>query len=312
MSDDSEFTYNFTSQDGIINIILAVSAVIQTVLFVYHYCKHDKTSKLPHIHEGLEIFAFIFFIAAIVVSEINTSWNQWMMFDITLDSYFTNIDDKYKYMIEWIGCLCVIIGNITFIWIEYYLDRGIQSPLFLNDISIHNIDINITHADPSKVSLEMIANDDRADLNNKLYWKDKQLITKGPYSCCRHPIYLIWAVWEFGYLLCTGHWFEYLSFTTFIFVEALRIDIIDKSLLYKYGQEYVDYVIKTPMACFPTCIGEYCCNMSLAHCMCCCIECQRFEEKFEQIRSGNVQNQNVETKTVSLLVNDQQQNVDSN
>ena len=73
MAADSEWTYNFTSQHGVINIILLISAILQTILFGYHICKHDRTSKLPHIHEYLELFAVVFLITAIVLSEINAS-----------------------------------------------------------------------------------------------------------------------------------------------------------------------------------------------------------------------------------------------
>ena len=101
----SEFTYNFTSQQGVINLILSTSAIIQTVIFVYHYWKHDRSSKLPHIHEYLEIFAFVFFISAIILTELNVSWNKWMKVDIELHSYYDNIDDDsfMNYLIPWIG-----------------------------------------------------------------------------------------------------------------------------------------------------------------------------------------------------------------
>eukprot|EP00483_Globobulimina_turgida_P012039 UN12061 len=172
-------------------------------------------------------------------------------------------------------------------------------------MSIHKIDIIVTHIDDENVTLQISGDENKADLNNKLYWNERELVVVGPYKYCRHPIYLIWASWEFGYLLCTGHWFEYLSFTLFIFVEALRIDIIDKSLLYKYKQSYVDYVSRVNTSFFPFFIGKYCCSVDLAYCSCCCIECKRFNE-YQHIRKGsggNIQNQNVNTKTVNLLVN---------
>eukprot|EP01084_Bolivina_argentea_P002666 4924_1 len=302
----SEFSYNFTSQQGIINTILSISSVIQTILFVYHYFKHDKTSKLPHMHEYLEIFAVVFFIIAIILSEMSLSWNRWMMFDVTLDSYIDNVDDTYNYIIPWMGICLVIIGNVLFIEIDYYLNLGVQAPLFLNDISIHKIDVNVTHVDDQNITLQIIGDENDADLKNKQYWNNKELVMIGPYKYCRHPIYLVWASWEFGYLLCTGHWFEYLSFTLFIFVEALRIDIIDKSLLYKYKQTYVDYVTKLETAFVPFFIGKYCCSINLAYCMCCCIGCRRYTEYQHIIDSdaGNVQN--VDAKTVNLLVNTSQ------
>ena len=183
--------------------------------------------------------------------------------------------------------------------IERHLDRGINSPLFLNDVSIHNVDISITHCDDSNVSFVASQKQQEADAKNKEYWKDRPLLTDGPYKCCRHPIYLIWAMWEFGYLLCSGSWFEYLSFTTFIVVEALRVDIIDKSLLYKYQQQYVDYVVRTPNFMFPIICGGYWCSLDLAYCACCCFECKRWEE-FERVhRKGGA----VDSKEVNLLVN---------
>ena len=307
MSESSEWTYNFCSQKGVINIILLVSGIFQTVLFYYHYWKHDRTSKLPHFHEYLELFAVVFFIAAIVLSEVSFSWNQWMMVDVELDAYVADIEDAYKHTVNWIGCCLVLMGNALFLWLECHLDRGIQSPLFLNDVSIHNIDINITHVDDEGVSLRMREEEDKADVDNRRYWKERPLVTSGPYSVCRHPIYLIWASWEFGYLLITGHWFEYLSFTFFIFVEALRVDIIDKSLLYKYQQEYVDYAVNRPNALFPSaCCGNRC-SIDLAYCSCCCCLVKRWDQ-YQRVRGGQVQSRDPHSKTVNLLVNAQTQN----
>ena len=83
----------------------------------------------------------------------------------------------------------------------------------------------------------------------------------------------------------------------------LRVDIIDKSLVYKYQQEYVDYVEQTPMAFCPTIIGTYCCNISLAYCMCCCIICKRFGGQFTEVQGAKVNPSDSNAKTVSLLVN---------
>ena len=161
------------------------------------------------------------------------------------------------------------------------------------------MDINITHCDDSNVSFATTYKQKKADEKNKEYWKDKPLLTEGPYKCCRHPIYLIWAMWEFGYLLISGAWFEYLSFTFFIVVEALRIDIIDKSLLYQYQQEYVDYVVKTPNFMFPIICGGYWCSLDLAYCTCCCIERQRWREYAKLHPNGKAD----DSKEVNLLVN---------
>ena len=74
MGEDSQWEYNVTSQNGIINIVMLSSSIIQTLLFIYHMVRHDWTSKLPHMHEYLEYFAVVFFILAMTLPELNVSW----------------------------------------------------------------------------------------------------------------------------------------------------------------------------------------------------------------------------------------------
>merc|ERR1712032_538101 len=100
MSDSEEFNYNLSTQKGWSNSILLVSMLVQTILFIYHYYKHDRSSKLPSFHEWAELFAVVFFIIAITLTELRVPWNHWMMIDIRLDA-FVDVDEKYNYVIEW-------------------------------------------------------------------------------------------------------------------------------------------------------------------------------------------------------------------
>ncbi len=76
--------------------------------------------------------------------------------------------------------------------------------------------------------------------------ENHQLITNGVYRFIRHPMYLGFLFIFFGYSLALGSIFM-TNVICFIFLLIFknRIDIEERLLLSKFGQEYMDYMERT-------------------------------------------------------------------
>ena len=193
----------------------------------------------------------------------------------------------------------MFIGNILFFWFEFYLYKGNQSPIFDNDFQLNNITLNVRDLtirespqsqrsnnnknEQKDEAKEEINNDSNNNNNNdnennasliekvlkrKENAVSKILILNGPFKFVRHPYLPIVLIWEFGYLLATGYWFEYISFILFMLLELVHINSIEKTMIFWYGNEYKNYS-RNKNAFIPTCCGKYFCEMSIYGYQCC-------------------------------------------
>ena len=242
-----------------LQILVIISAIIQTVLFIYHFCVNEAKLKSKPWLDILATILCIFFIVSIVITSIGY---EWCIIDLTIDSFK---DINLQYLIYYIGTFMLLLGNGLFIWLEMHLKKGHQSPWYNNDIALNKIDVNIVNLTVAGDS-NNDDNDDNIDDNNKI------LVTTGPFKHCRHPIIMIMLCWEFGYGLATGAWFEFIAFISFVSVELFHISTIEKSLLLKYGDAYYQYM-QNKNAFFPGFVGRYLCEMGVYtnSCVCLCL-----------------------------------------
>eukprot|EP01084_Bolivina_argentea_P085668 154854_1 len=248
-----------------LQILVIISAVIQTVLFCYHFRVHEWNAKNEWWIDLIGVILLIFFVTAIVITSIGYSWT---IIDLTIHS-FENA--HLQYIIYYIGTSLLFIGNALFIWVLYYLNKGTQSPWFNNDISLSKIDINV-----KDLTVKIIKNDEEKQEVDTVDDKDdKLLIQSGPFGYCRHPLIPILLVWEFGYGLATGAWFEFLAFIAFVSIELIHINTIEKSLLLKYGDQYYQYM-QDKNAFLPGKCSTMCCEMGVYRnaCVCLCMYSQ--------------------------------------
>ncbi len=76
---------------------------------------------------------------------------------------------------------------------------------------------------------------------------DKQeLVTTGIYSKVRHPFYLSIFLMFSGVAIISWNWYGLLFFVLFILGLVIRIKKEEKELITKFGDEYRDYMQKTP------------------------------------------------------------------
>ena len=257
-----------------LQILVIISAILQTILFCYHFGVHEAGLKSKWWIDLLALALCIFFIVAIVITSIGY---EWCIIDLTIHS-FENIG--LQYIIYYIGAFMLLLGNILFIWIEIHLKKGYQSPWYNNDISFGRIDVNVIDltvntvnedsGDEDEVEKQLDCNNDADDGSDET--EEKLLVKTGPFKYCRHPIILIMLCWEFGYGLSTGAWFEFLAFVAFVSVELIHINTIEKSLLHKYGKDYYQYM-ENKNAFIPGICGRYCCELGVYRnsCVCLCL-----------------------------------------
>jgi len=80
--------------------------------------------------------------------------------------------------------------------------------------------------------------------------EDHKLITSGPYSRVRHPIYSIHTVWFLSWILVSANLLFTLSWMLWIFYVIIRVPQEEKMLIGKFGDEYIEYMKRTG-ALFP-------------------------------------------------------------
>jgi len=76
--------------------------------------------------------------------------------------------------------------------------------------------------------------------------RNHTLVTTGPYRFVRHPFYLAFALAVLGLSLAAANWFLFLAgCIPFAFV-VLRTPIEEAKLIERFGDEYRDYMKRTP------------------------------------------------------------------
>ena len=76
---------------------------------------------------------------------------------------------------------------------------------------------------------------------------NQELITRGIYSRVRHPFYLSILVLFLGVAMISWNVSGFVFFILFVLGLVLRIKKEETELILKFGQEYSDYMGKTPM-----------------------------------------------------------------
>eukprot|EP01084_Bolivina_argentea_P154527 269361_1 len=236
-----------------LEIIVAVSAAIQTFIFGYHLSSYDCKYENHKWVDCISLSLLVFFIMAVLITTLGYEWTY-----IDLKIYAFDNPDAQN-IIYYIGICLLYIGNGLFIWLEYHLHFGIQSPWMDNDINMHRINVHIVEL-KTKI-IDVTIKDEKVI--------GKKLIISGPFQFVRHPIIPIMLCWELGYGLATGAWFEFLAFVSFVSIELFHIISIEKSLLYHYGKEYYEYM-KNKNAFCPWICGRIC-EMGLFNQSCICL-----------------------------------------
>nr|WP_280904794.1 isoprenylcysteine carboxylmethyltransferase family protein [Methanobacterium petrolearium] len=75
----------------------------------------------------------------------------------------------------------------------------------------------------------------------------QELITWGIYSKVRHPFYLSILILFLGVAVISWDLLGLVFFILFILGLVFRIKKEEKELIFKFGQQYTDYMDKTPM-----------------------------------------------------------------
>ncbi|MFX1482795.1 MAG: isoprenylcysteine carboxylmethyltransferase family protein [Promethearchaeota archaeon] len=75
--------------------------------------------------------------------------------------------------------------------------------------------------------------------------KDHKLITTGPYSKIRHPMYSVHTFWFLSWFLVSTNLLFGISLILWIAYIALRIPLEEKMLIEKFGDEYKEYMKNT-------------------------------------------------------------------
>ncbi|KAF0986237.1 hypothetical protein HZS_1468 [Henneguya salminicola] len=74
-----------------------------------------------------------------------------------------------------------------------------------------------------------------------------KLVTSGPYRLFRHPSYVGWIVWVYGFVILLQTPISSLIFTFAIYrFFSERILIEERILINLYGEEYIEYMKKVP------------------------------------------------------------------
>ena len=74
---------------------------------------------------------------------------------------------------------------------------------------------------------------------------EHKLITRGPYSLIWHPIYLGEILFAFSIPMIANSLYGFVIMLVIIPILLYRISIEEKVLVYKFGQEYIEYAHKT-------------------------------------------------------------------
>lgn len=74
---------------------------------------------------------------------------------------------------------------------------------------------------------------------------EHKLITRGPYSLIRHPIYLGEILCAFSIPMIANSLYGFVIMLVIIPILLYRISIEEKVLVSKFGQEYIEYAHKT-------------------------------------------------------------------
>ena len=153
-----------------LEILVAVSAAIQTVIFGYHFARYDCKYENPVWINMLTLFLLLFFVMAILITTVGYKWTT---IDLTIYA-FDNADAQN--VAYYVGICLLYTGNALFIWLEYHLHAGIQSPWMDNDINMNRIILSMHQIKELKTKPvdEQVVN--------------KQLIRSGPFKCCRYTL----------------------------------------------------------------------------------------------------------------------------
>ncbi len=115
---------DISSSEGVIRLFINISSILQIILFLYLFAAIELKQRSPWKTQCFELFIFAFFIVAMVLSE----YYAWAY--VNLEIY------KDAHILGWIGVFLCIYGNFLFLWILYYLYNGVQSPMFINRLSM--------------------------------------------------------------------------------------------------------------------------------------------------------------------------------
>jgi protein-S-isoprenylcysteine O-methyltransferase Ste14 len=75
---------------------------------------------------------------------------------------------------------------------------------------------------------------------------DMKLVTGGPYSRIRHPMYVGFGLWGFTWWLFTDNWAVGVALVAFIvFVAIFRVPHEERILIEHFGDEYCQYMART-------------------------------------------------------------------
>jgi len=74
---------------------------------------------------------------------------------------------------------------------------------------------------------------------------EHRLVTSGPYSLIRHPIYLGEIFFGFSIPMILGSLYGFIIMLVPTLMLFNRIEIEERALVSKFGQEYLDYASKT-------------------------------------------------------------------
>jgi protein-S-isoprenylcysteine O-methyltransferase Ste14 len=78
-------------------------------------------------------------------------------------------------------------------------------------------------------------------------YKKRELITEGPYSMVRHPLYVFSLIGAIGIGLASENILVLVALVTFyLLYYPLTIIVEEKKLMDKFGQAYLDYIKRTP------------------------------------------------------------------